>query len=186
MVYDMYKMSPMQCRILLIEGYLPDNQYEQLALNTTYAVNAAKGEGQCLPLMEYMSCGTPAIAPRHSGMRDYINPRTAFVVECSREPSYWPHDPRVTLRTLCYRINFESMVGALRDSHALAKKSPGKYRKMAAVAREMMQQYCSVEVVEEKLGRFFRVHEQMRHPFELKSTPMVDRRPGWRRFWPLR
>ena len=124
MVYDMYKMSPMRCRIVLIEGYLPDENYEQLASNTTYALNAAKGEGQCLPLMEFMSCGTPAIAPRHSGMRDYISPQTAFVIDTSREPGDWPHDPRASLGTLCYRINFASLVEALRNSHSVVKNSP--------------------------------------------------------------
>ncbi len=181
MVYDMYKMSPMRCRIVLIEGYLPDENYQQLARNTTYAVNAAKGEGQCLPLMEYMSCGTPAVAPRHSGMRDYIDPSTAFVVESSREPSYWPHDPRVTLRTLCYRINFESMVNALRDSHSLVTKSPRKYRKMAAAASERMRGYCSVDVVESKLSRFFQVHQRMQHPFAGESGPQDRNHSRWRR-----
>jgi glycosyltransferase involved in cell wall biosynthesis len=181
MVYDMYKMSPMQCRIVLIEGYLPNAQYEKLALNTTYAVNAAKGEGQCLPLMEYMSCGTPAIAPRHSGMRDYISPRTAFMIETSREPGYWPHDPRVTLRTLCYRINFASMVAALRDSHTLVTRSPRKYLKMSSAAREAMNRHCSMAVVEEKLGKFFQVHERMQDPFGEQPASDNGHRPWWRR-----
>lgn len=182
MVYDMYKMSPMQCRIVLIEGYLPDSQYEHLALNTTYAVNAAKGEGQCLPLMEYMSCGSPAIAPQHSGVRDYINKDTAFVIESSLEPSYWPHDPRVTLRTLCYRINFESMVDALHDSYKMVKSSPRKYRKMAMAASERLRMHCSAEVVEEALTLFLETHKRMQDPFSAHQ-PQAESRPGrwWRR-----
>jgi glycosyltransferase involved in cell wall biosynthesis len=198
MVYDMYKMSPMKCRIILIEGYLPDDHYERLALNSTYAVNASKGEGQCLPLMEYMSCGKPAIAPRHSGIRDYINEDTAFVIESSLEPSYWPHDPRVTLRTLCCRISFESMVKALNDSYHLVKNSPDEYRKMGNAAKEMMSRHCSMAVTKRALELFFRTHEGMQEPFNTtastahgsittvesnQETPVRDTKPLWRRLW---
>jgi hypothetical protein len=129
-----------------------------------------------------MSCGSPAIAPQHSGVRDYINKDTAFVIESSLEPSYWPHDPRVTLRTLCYRINFESMVDALHDSYKMVKSSPRKYRKMAMAASERLRMHCSAEVVEEALTLFLETHKRMQDPFSAHQ-PQAESRPGpwWRR-----
>ena len=43
-------------------------------------MNASRCEGLYLPLMEFMSCGTPAIAPDHSAMADYMDAQVGFVV----------------------------------------------------------------------------------------------------------
>jgi glycosyltransferase involved in cell wall biosynthesis len=88
------RLHPFQCRVVFIHGYLSNEEYQQLIAQSQYIVNASRGEGQCLPLMEFMSSGVPAIAPKNTAMLDYIDDSNAFVVESTPELAYWPHDPR--------------------------------------------------------------------------------------------
>lgn len=53
----MHRLSPYRCRILAVHGYLTDLQFAELIAATTFVVNSSRGEGQCLPLMEFMSAG---------------------------------------------------------------------------------------------------------------------------------
>lgn len=78
MLHHLYKNQFYRCRIVLIHGYLADADYEALVQATSYVVNSSYGEGQCLPLMEFMSCGKPAIAPVNTAMADYISGDNAF------------------------------------------------------------------------------------------------------------
>ena len=105
---ELARLPQFKCRIVMIDGYLPDNAYMELAALSTYAVNTSHGEGQCLPLMEYMSAGKPAIAPAHTAMADYINSNNAFILASDVEPTIWPHDPREAMRTRRHRIDFET------------------------------------------------------------------------------
>lgn len=93
MLHHVYKNQAYRCRIVLIHGYLADADYERLVEATRYVVNSSYGEGQCLPLMEFMSCGRLAIAPLNTAMADYIDHDNAFVVESTEELTAWPHDP---------------------------------------------------------------------------------------------
>ena len=63
MLKQLRRLMPFDCRIVLIHGFLPDVDYARLVEVTTYTVNTSHGEGQCLPLMEAMSAGKPAVAP---------------------------------------------------------------------------------------------------------------------------
>jgi len=114
--------SPFEGRLLVIDGFLDDSEYAALLRCSTYAVNVSGGEGQCLPLMEYMSGGKPAVAPRHTGMEDYVDVDNAFPIETSLEPCAWSQDPRPRYWTFRYRINAESLMRAFRESHRVAKE----------------------------------------------------------------
>jgi glycosyltransferase involved in cell wall biosynthesis len=151
MLGDLYKLTPFRCRVVMIDGYLPDDAYVRLASVSSYTVNSSHGEGQCLPLMEYMSAGKPAIAPAHTAMADYITPENAFVVGSSREASFWPHDPRAALRTRRHRINFESLLAAYRDSYDVAKHDPARYAQMASAAHFGLERHCSRKIIREGL-----------------------------------
>lgn len=146
MLQQIQQMGQLKCRVLLIHAYLSDDAYNQLIRCTTYALNASHGEGQCLPLMEYMSSGKPAIAPRHTSMLDYIDDRCAFVVESSSEIGCWPQDPRQAYRTLRQRIHYASLVKAFHTSYYIAKHEPDTYQKMGQAARESLRRYCSMDV----------------------------------------
>ncbi|MEO6919493.1 MAG: glycosyltransferase [Collimonas sp.] len=158
---NVYKLTPFKCRILLIHGYLSDADYENLVSATTYVLNTSHGEGQCLPLMEFMSCGKPAIAPRNTAMADYIDSDNAFVLDSNTEPSHWPHDPRQAYRTLRYRIDWATLLKAYKDSYEVAKKEPEKYARMAEHAVNSLQLHCSRAVVKQRLQDFISALPEM-------------------------
>ena len=130
----LYRLAPFACRVVLVHGFLPDADYAGLVAMTAYVVNTAHGEGQCLPVMECMSAGTPAVAPSHSGMADYISADCAFLVESSAEPTFWPQDPRRATRTMRQRIDAASLDRAYRESFRVAMDQPQQYFAMGQAA----------------------------------------------------
>jgi glycosyltransferase involved in cell wall biosynthesis len=123
---------------------------------TTYYVNTSHCEGLCLPLMEFLCCGIPAVAPDHTAMGDYINTRVAFPVASSIEQNVWPEDTRDLFRTLRYRINWESLRDGFLESYRVATEEPKQYRRMSKAARQELGKYCSVTAVTRKLSKFFK------------------------------
>jgi glycosyltransferase involved in cell wall biosynthesis len=144
-------LRPFKCRIVFLQGFLETAAYQRLVQATHFVVNASRGEGQCLPLMEFMSSGVPAIAPDNTAMADYVTPDNAFVVRSSVEPAVWPHDPRQLLRTTRYRINWDSLYQGFVDSFRVATEEPATYRAMSTEAISSLQRYCSMEVGRERL-----------------------------------
>jgi hypothetical protein len=151
---ELAKLPAFRCRVVLIDGYLPDESYMGLAALSSYTVNTSHGEGQCLPLMEYMSAGKPAIAPVHTAMADYITPANAFTITSTLEPSIWPHDPREAMRTRRHRIHFETVLAAYRESYDVAKHDPARYARMSAAAHHDLQAHCSRAKIRAALKKF--------------------------------
>ncbi len=174
-IHEIKKLAPFKCRVVALHGYLNDNDYAKLITGSTYIVNTAHGEGQCLPLMEYMSAGKPAVAPAHTAMEDYINNDNAFVVKSSMEWIHWPHDPRQALRTFRYRINWESLYNAYLESYHVAKNDPVRYSLMSACAVESLKKYCSEAVVKKRLKIVFR-----KHGLKNKDVLIFNLRKIWR------
>lgn len=154
MLHHLFKLQPYRCRIVLIHGYLDDAAYERLVEATSYVVNTSYGEGQCLPLMEFMSCGKPAIAPSNTAMLDYLSEENAFVVDCTPELTAWPHDPRAAYRTLRYIPVWDSILQAYKASYELARDNPARYRQMGDAAIASLEAFCSQEVATQRLGEF--------------------------------
>ena len=152
-------MPPFECRVIVIKGYLDDDSYKALSESSTYAVNASKGEGQCLPLMEYMSAGKPAISPNHTGMGDYITPNNSFVVATALEPVAWPDDTRRMYRTTQHRVDWESLRDCFEKSYIVAKETPQEYGRLAKNAAEDLRRHCSRETVTQKLKKLFEFHQ---------------------------
>ncbi len=148
------RLHPFDCRVVFIHGYLADDDYQQMISQSHYIVNASRGEGQCLPLMEFMSSGVPAIAPRNTAMLDYIDASNAFIVETSPELTYWPHDPRQVYRTYWHRIDWQTLHDAFVDSEALIRTSPQAYSAMGEAAVGSLQAFCSMAVARERLRDF--------------------------------
>lgn len=160
-LHQLYRNQPYRCRIVLIFGYLHDTEYERLVRATQYVVNTSCGEGQCLPLMEFMSSGKPAIAPRVTAMIDYLSTDNAFLVEATHELTAWPHDPRQAFRTLRSMTNWASVCRAYRASYEVAKSDPRRYAQMAAQAVASLQAFCSQALVEQRLRDFLaQLHER--------------------------
>jgi glycosyltransferase involved in cell wall biosynthesis len=149
------QLSPFACRVVVMHGYLDDLQYSRLYGAANFYVNASRCEGLCLPLMEFMASGKPAIAPNHTAMQDYIDETVAFVVKSSEELTIWPHDPRIIYRTLRHRPDWGSLKTAYQDSYRMAKEQPDAYRAMSQAAIERMRDYCAFTPIQKRLSAFF-------------------------------
>lgn len=114
---------------------------------TSFYVNASRGEGLCLPLMEFMSAGVPAIAPDHTTMADYVAGDTTFVVSSSTEPTAWPNDPLMRITTSYRRINWSSLADQFRASYEVATQDPTRYRDMSRAAVATQAHYSADAVV---------------------------------------
>jgi glycosyltransferase involved in cell wall biosynthesis len=165
------RLSPFKCRIVLVQGYLSDPDYEKLVGATSFTVNASAGEGQCLPLMEFMSAGKPAVAPWNTALTDYLTSDNSFQVATSFEPTCWPHDPRQAYRAKRHRIDFSSLMKAYRVSYELAKTNPGRYGEMSENANHSLRQHCSQDIAEERLRAFLKLPAKV-VPTETFLTPL--------------
>lgn len=152
--HEMKKLSPYRCRIVAIQGYLDTKIYRKLVANSTFIVNSAYGEGQCLPLMEFMSAGKPAIAPDHTAMADYLCPDNAFVVRSNKDWTHWCHDPRLVLRAFRYRIEWESLRDAFSESYTVVSEQPEKYLQMSKCATSSLRAHCSRSITGERFSDF--------------------------------
>mgnify|MGYP003508278789 FL=1 len=122
-------------------------------------VNASYGEGQCLPLMEFLSCGRPAVAPRNSAMLDYIDEEVGFVVDGWLQARAWPQDPRAAFRTCQQQIDWESLVKAYRAAYDCFTQTPERYLQLSQNAVGRMQTHCSRRVAKERLKQFLHLDE---------------------------
>ncbi len=154
MLITLARMPAFRCRVVLVHGFLADDAFDGLIDATTFIVNASHGEGQCLPLMEFLSCGVPAIAPRHSAMLDYIDGDIAFVVDSWLDATAWSHDPRLAYRTLRHQIDWLSLKNAYLAAYRCAREEPQRYARMDATAIERMQRHCSRASARERLQHF--------------------------------
>src|SRR5690606_16968558 len=60
------RLAPFKCRVVIVHGYLTDAEYKDLIKASTFYVNSSACEGLCLPLVEYLCSGRPAISPLHT------------------------------------------------------------------------------------------------------------------------
>ena len=148
------RLSPFKCRVVAVHGFLSTEQLNALIDSTDFFVNASTAEGQCLPLLEFMARGVPAIAPDHTAMKTYINRENAFVVQSSEQPSMWPQDPRRANRTVCYRTDWESLARAYYESDQLIRNSPGRYADMCAAAIGAVNRHYSARKIARNLREF--------------------------------
>ncbi|MGH8434018.1 MAG: glycosyltransferase [Pseudomonas sp.] len=147
------RLPPFRCRIILLHGYLDEADYHALLGATAYVVNASHGEGQCLPLMEYLSCGKPAIAPRNSAMLDYMDEQVGFVVNSWLDGTAWPHDPRLAYRTCRHQLDWSSLQAAYAEAYRCFHEDPQRYQQLSANASERMRLHCSQAVAGERIKR---------------------------------
>jgi glycosyltransferase involved in cell wall biosynthesis len=152
---DLSKHGDFRCRVLIVHGMIAQDEYDSLVEVTSYAVNVSTGEGQCLPLMEFMSAGRPAVTPLHTAMLDYVTRDNSFVVGSTLKPTSWPHDPRQAISCMQYAINFSQLVQSYRDSFEVARNQPERYAAMSAAASAALQRFCSDEVVSNRLREVF-------------------------------
>lgn len=141
------RLYPHRCRVVALAAFLDDDAYRDLKLATAFAVNASVGEGQCLPLMEFLAAGRPAVAPNHTAMADYIDARNGFIVGSSPEWTSWPPDPRGRLRCMQRRIDWNSLKTAYLDAASVATGDPDRYGAMSRHARERSHAHNSIDAI---------------------------------------
>ena len=147
MLTDLRVVWPIAARVVAVHGFLPDEDMALLRDGTSYYVCASHAEGLCMPLMEFMTAGVPAVSVNHTAMADYVTDESTFIVESGECPMSWPHDPQNRLRTLHYRINWESLVAQFQASFEVATADPERYAQMSVAAREGQRRFASDAVV---------------------------------------
>lgn len=159
----MSTLGRFSCKVVLIDGLLSDEAYGRLVDATSYVVNTAYGEGQCLPLMEYMSAGRPAVAAAHSAMADYMSPDNAFTIAYEPRPTHWPHDERLAVRCRHNLVSFADLVRQYRESYRVARDDRARYARMSSAAVDSLRAFCSEEVAKSRMA------EVMRHVAALSA-----------------
>jgi hypothetical protein len=177
LLHEMKKLAPYKCRVVVIHGFLDDDAYQTMVNGVTYVVNSSYGEGQCLPLMEFMSAGKPALAPDHTAMADYITAENAFVLRSGAEWTHWPHDPRLVLRAFRYRLDWQSLFEAYTESYTVATSQRQRYQAMSQAATDALRAHCSRQVIERGLRKFLN---------QLGFADSVQRRPSLLKRWACR
>lgn len=160
MLTTLARLPEFRCRIVLVHGFLEQSDFNALIEASDFVVNASHGEGQCLPLMEMLSCGIPALAPRNSAMLDYMDTDVGFVVNSWEDGTAWPHDPRLAYRTCRHQLDWAS----LRDGYLAAYRcyldAPERYRQLSANAIERMRGHCSQTVARQRLCQLLEIEEE--------------------------
>ncbi len=148
------QMSPFKCRVVAVHGFLTSEQYQALMENTHFVINSSHCEGQCLPLMEFMGQGVPAIAPNHTAMADYVTAENAFIVKSSLYPTYWPIDERKAIRTMCYRIDWNSLKEAFEQSYKIVTSDKEAYQSLRLKSIESVSDVAGQDVVRDKMSAY--------------------------------
>ena len=143
-------------RLILLTGFLTDAQMVDLARATTWYVTPTRAEGACLPLMQWLAAGRPAVATCHTAMRDYFSDAQGLVVESHPEPCPWPHDPSQVFRTTWQRTVWSSLAEQLRLAHHMAVHDPRRYAGLSQAARQVSRERHHPSVVGPRLRRQLR------------------------------
>jgi glycosyltransferase involved in cell wall biosynthesis len=136
-----------RCRVVFLTDYLSDEQMHALARASTYYVTTTRGEGNCLPVMNYLAAGRPVVSTCTTAISDYFTPDMGFVLESHPEPAIWPHDRGLRFKTTWGRLVWPSLVKQLRASYAVAKQDPAAYEARAHNGQEKMWQWAHPEAV---------------------------------------
>ena len=158
------------CRVLVIQAHLNGESYDNLISRPTYVLNTSRGEGQCLPLLESMSTGVPAVSPDHTAMADYVKESNSFVVKYARRWASWPHDPRSALRCSTFPVVWVSLREKLLEAFSCAVSDPDGYRRKSVAAHDEMRQFCSLESTRMAMAQFLRDIKERRLKMEVGSA----------------
>jgi len=148
------QLQPFECRIVALDGFLQSDDYQKMVAHTDFYVSAARAEGLCLPLMEFMHRGKPAITPCHTAMLDYVNDKGCFVIGSSKELVSWPHDESEIYNATWHRIKWVDLYDAYQQSYQMIIDKPKHYQNKACAAADSVDQFVSQKHVQNKLKQF--------------------------------
>jgi glycosyltransferase involved in cell wall biosynthesis len=81
---DDLKADPGAAEVIHIDGFLPENELAALYRACDVAVFPYRAEGFCIPILECMASGTPAIVPRFGACLDYCSEDTSYFTDAKR------------------------------------------------------------------------------------------------------
>lgn len=151
LVSALNESAPFECRVIALHGYMTDAELAGLAAVSDFYVNASTGEGLCMPMMEFMSLGVPAVAPRHTAMAEYLDDGNSFAVDWSGYPTCWPQDPSRRWRTHQCRVHWDSLRAQYLASHSVAADDPHKHRAMREQSVETQRAFSGDKHVRDRL-----------------------------------
>lgn len=143
MLTNLSRLSPFQCRVVVINGYLEDAEYARLIAASHYLVHPAQSEGSALTVQEFMSAGRPVLAPRHSALCEWIGDDHAFLIRSTEQPAYWVLDADKRLHLRDHRLDWASMCEVFARAFAVAMENPQRYRQLSRAAREAARERCA-------------------------------------------
>ncbi len=160
---------PHRCKVAFVSDFLSDEQLVELARATTYYITTTRAEGNCLPLMNHLAAGRPAISPCHTAIGDYFSRDIGFVVESHPEPAAFPQDSQLRKTTTWHRLVWTSLVEQIQKSYAVAKQDPATYQRLARNARAKMLGWVSSQEVGPRLREALDLVDQTQ-----SETPAVE------------
>lgn len=133
-------------KIILMSASLSREELTALYQRADFFVSSTRAEGQNLPLLEAMQTGTPAIAPFHTAMRDYLNDEVAIEIKSKPVvvPSAKPINYHFTEGMHWYRSSVADVFAALRRS---SEMTPASYAKLSEMAKDRVASIYSVDRV---------------------------------------
>ena len=168
------RMPAFICRLVVIIGVLDSSNSVSLIAASHWAVNASTAEGLCLPLIELMCSGRPAIAPVHTAMADYLDAACALVVHSDEQYCGWPHDPRLGMPTTCHQVSWSALRDAYAEAYRLVKEEPARYLALGRAAGARMEAFCSDAVVAERLSSVLGLGQLATPPQQASKLMIAD------------
>jgi glycosyltransferase involved in cell wall biosynthesis len=151
------RMPAARCRVLVLQGFLSDSHYQALLAASHWVLNSSVAEGLCLPLLEFMCAGRPAVAPAHTAMADYLNPGNSLIVRSDEDYCAWPQDTRCRFTSTRYRVEWASLRDSMREAYRITRSEPKRYQSMCDAALSTMSGFCTDALVAERMAGFLGV-----------------------------
>lgn len=155
MLTNLSRLSPFQCRVVVINAYLDDAEYERLIAASHYLVHPAQSEASAITVQEFMSAGRPVLAPCHSALSGWIADDSELRLRSSVQPAYWGRDPDKRLYLQDHRLDWVSLCEVFARSFAIAVDEPARYRALSQRARAVVRERASLDDMADAWRTFF-------------------------------
>ncbi|AGI21993.1 putative glycosyltransferase [Pseudomonas sp. ATCC 13867] len=170
MLTNLSRLSPFQCRVVVINAYLEDAEYERLVAASHYLVHPAQSEASAITVQEFMSAGRPVLAPCHSALSGWVDDDSELRLRSSVQPAYWGRDPDKRLYLRDHRLDWVSFCEVFARGFAIAVDEPERYRALSQRARAVVRERASLDDMAEAWRTFF-----ARTQAQASTGPLAER-----------
>jgi glycosyltransferase involved in cell wall biosynthesis len=152
-IVQAYGRRMLRSRVIAISEALSDAAMHRLARATNWYVNGSRAEGCCLPLLEMMAFGRPAISPMHTAMTDYFSGQAGLVVDSEQVPTDWPGHATGEMNTTWAALSWTSLCQAFDRAYEMSRTDRDAYETLANRASASAWAWAGAEAVERRLRR---------------------------------